>query len=101
MPEQTTVTSSEQFSLNWRDVLRGAVMAALGAAAGLVLGMLNAQEVVFDWNKVWQGAAAAAVAYLVKNFFDAPKIVIVNPTKADVKAVKEGSGEAEVKVVPK
>lgn len=100
MPEQTTVTSSSQFSLNWRDILRGAVMAALGAAAGLVLGMLQAEEVVFDWTKVWQGAAAAAVAYLVKNFFDAPKIVIVNPPKEAVEAVKDGAAEAKVVTKP-
>lgn len=101
MPEQTTVTSSEQFSWNWKDLANGALMAAGGAVVGLLIGMLSAEQVVFDWTKIWQTGVAAALVYLAKNFFDKPKIVIVNPTKADVKAVKEGSGEAEVKVVPK
>ena len=96
MPEQTTVTSSEQFSLNWRDLVRGTIVAAIGAAAGLVLGMLQAEDVVFNWTKVWQTAAAAGVAYLIKNFFDKPTITIVNPPKEAVQAVKDGAKEATV-----
>ena len=99
MPEQTTVTSSEQYSLSWRDLARGAFMAAGGAVVGLVIGMLQAQEVVFDWTKIWQTGLAAALVYLGKNYFDKPKIVIVNPPKEAVQAVKDG--EAEAKVTPK
>ena len=100
MPEQTTVTSSEQFSWNWKDLVNGALMAAGGAVVGLLIGMLNAEDVVFDWTKIWQTGLAAALVYLAKNFFDKPKIVIVNPPKEAVQAVKDGAAEATVVTKP-
>lgn len=97
MPDQTTVTSSSQFALNWRDLVRGTIVAAIGAVVGILLGMLQAEDVVINLTKLWQGAAIAGLSYLAKNYFDPPKIVITNPTKNEVKAVSEGTAEAVIK----
>ena len=71
-------------------------MAAGGAVVGMLIGMLSAEAVVFDWTKIWQTALAAALVYLAKNFFDKPKIVIVDPPKEAIKAVNNGTHEAVV-----
>lgn len=94
---QQTAVSSRQFSLNLNDWWKGLIMAVLGAIIGLIQGMIETGE--FDLNKIWRAAAIAIVAYLVKNFFDKPKVVLLNPTEAQVNMVEEG--EAKVTVTQK
>lgn len=97
MAQQTTVTSS-QFSLGKNDFLKGLTMAVLGAVAGFVEGIIEAGSFEFDWDKIWKLALATAMAYLAKNFFDKPKVVVTEVPPAKMEAIK--SGEAEATITP-
>jgi len=59
---------SNFFSLNWRDFLRGWIM-AIGTPALYLL-----QEMIpgFDIHSMYKIAISASVTYLLKNFFTKP-----------------------------
>lgn len=92
-----TTTTSNQFRLGKSDFIKGLLMAVLGAIAGFIQGMIDAGELTFDWDKIWKLALGSALAYLTKNFFDKPKIVINDAPKETIDAIKEGEVRVEVK----
>jgi len=59
--------SSSFFTLGWRDLGKGIIMAVIGAVVGVVYGMINAGNFTLDWTAIWHSAVAAAVTYLFKN----------------------------------
>ncbi len=76
---------SNFLSLNVHDLMKGAIMAAGGAAFGIVEGTLNAGSFQVDWSNVWHMAACAALVYLGKNFLTpAPTSVIIDPAVTQV-----------------
>lgn len=91
---QQTAVSSRQFTLNLNDWWKGLIMAVLGAIVGFIQGLIDTGE--FEFDKVWKAALAAALAYIVKNFFDKPKVVLLNPTDAQVNMVEEGDAKVTV-----
>ena len=96
---QQTAVSSKQFTLNLSDFWKGLFMAVGGAVFQVILDTINSGSLTFDWAAIGKTALGAVVVYLSKNFFDKPKVVILNPTDAQVNMVK--SGEAEVTVTQK
>lgn len=60
---------SSLFSLNWQDVAKGLIMAALGGMISIISDDIN--KGVFDINIIalWHGALVGGTAYIVKNFF--------------------------------
>ena len=69
-----TVTSP-LFSLNWKDALKGVLVAAVSAA---LTGVYNALTVVpphIDWKQIGVVGITAGVAYLVKNFLTPAQVV--------------------------
>jgi hypothetical protein len=54
------------FSINWKDLAKGLVVAVLAAVVAYFQQNLNG---IVDWNAVLQVAEAAALAYVTKNFF--------------------------------
>lgn len=95
MAQQTTVTSS-QFSLGKSDFFKGFIMAILGAVMGFIQGAIEAGNFEFDWKRIWQLALASAVAYLIKNYFDKPKVVVTDVPPAKIEAIKQGEAEATI-----
>lgn len=89
-------TSSKRFSLNINDFWKGLIMAVLGAIVGFVQGVIESGELVFDWKAIWRLALGAAIAYLAKNFFDKPKIVVTDVSDKTIDAVKDGSADVKV-----
>jgi len=55
------------FTLNWKDFLKGLVMAVIGALIGIIGPTIESGEWVFSWPAIWKMAAGAAFAYIVKN----------------------------------
>ncbi len=90
-------TTSSQFSVNWRDLFKGAIVAAITAPVTIILESLNAGSLTIDWKHIATIALAGLLSYIIKNFLTPSQITITDPTA--VKLVKEG--EADVKVVPK
>jgi len=102
----TTVLTSRQFSLNLNDLARGLVMAFLGAfiasAWDVLSAWLKTDSFDFDWKALkiaLKAGIGSGVAYLIKNFFTSPEIVIKNPPAQSLDQVK--SGEATVNVTSK
>jgi hypothetical protein len=67
--------TSELFSLNWNDVLKGLYTAIGGAVVSTIMTSVNAGNFSPSWTAIWHGAIIGAVSYLSKNFFTPAKIV--------------------------
>jgi hypothetical protein len=63
--------TSKPFSLNYKDIVKGLVVAVIAAALGILQHGLTAHGLDFqayDWAGILNVVIGAAVAYLVKNF---------------------------------
>ncbi len=94
----TTVTASK-FSLKLNDWWKGLILAVLAPALKVIIDSINEGSLAFNWGSLWKVSVAAGLAYLLKNFFDSPKVVMTGATPEQVQAVKDGA--AEVKIVSK
>lgn len=92
-----TPTTSKQFTVNMRDVLKGLATAVLTPVFLIMISSLEQGSWNFDWKNLGIVALSAFLGYILKNFLTPARIVITDPKT--VEAVKEG--EATVKVVEK
>jgi len=84
MENQTSVTS-EKFSINWKDTLKGLIVSVGTAVVVIIQSSLDAGNLNFNWKQIGMAAIAALVTYLVKNFFTSASI----QTKVENKTVSE------------
>jgi len=94
-----TVTSSKQFTLNFRDVLKGLIVAVILPVINVIYESIQAGSFEFDWKRIGLLAAGGFIAYIIKNFLTPAEVVVTgvkNDTIDDIKA-----GDAEVKVMTK
>lgn len=96
MAKQQTVVSSRQFTLNLNDFWKGFLVAVGGAVFQVIWDTINAGSLDFDLAAIGRTALLAMLGYLGKNLFDKPKVVILNPTDAEVEMVKEGDAKVTV-----
>lgn len=89
--------TSSMFSVNWGDLLKGAIIAAITTPITIILESLNAGSFTVDWQHIGTIALAGFLSYIVKNFLTPSRIVITD--KQVVESVKEG--EMEIKVQQK
>jgi len=82
-----TTTTSKQFRLNLSDGLKGFIM-AVGTPVLYVL-----QELIPGWDvgPMIKAAIAATVTYLLKNFFDKPKVIVTGLKNDTIDGVKDGT----------
>lgn len=73
---QTTVTTSKQFLLNWRDALHGLFVGILGAIASPLLTYFESNNFSFNIKDMWHVAVMATVSYLLKNFLKPSQTII-------------------------
>lgn len=66
---------SKQFSLKWRDAIRGLIIAVLTPAIVIIQQSLEAGVFVFDLKTIAMAAIGGGVAYLVKNFLEPTKTI--------------------------
>lgn len=83
--------TAAQFNINWNDVIKGLKMAVLLPVLTIIYTSIQAGSFHFDWHAIGLTAAGGFIAYLIKNFFDAPQIVITNAPKGTIEAVKSGA----------
>lgn len=71
-----TITS-KQFSLNWQDLGKGALVSAVAAGLTALYQILSTgvTPTVQDLKSVGLVATTAGVAYLVKNFFTPSQVI--------------------------
>lgn len=89
-------STSNQFSITSRDILRGLAIAVITPVFSIVIASLDAGSLVLNWKFIAAVALSSAMSYLLKNFLTPPRIVITEP---DVVTAVKG-GEATIKVVP-
>lgn len=92
-----TITTSNQFSLNLKDILKGLLVAVITPVITIIMSSVNAGQLTFDWKAIGITALAAGLAYLVKNFLT-PSAIVIDAPASQVKAVKDG--DAKVSVTP-
>jgi hypothetical protein len=66
---------SKQFSLKWRDIVRGFILAVLTPALLIIQQSLEANSLTFNWHQIGMASIAGGLAYLVKNFFEPTKVI--------------------------
>jgi hypothetical protein len=94
-----TVTTSKQFTLNFRDILKGLAVAVILPVLNVIYQSIEAGSFEFDWKRIGLLAAGGFVAYIIKNFLTPAEIVVSNVKSETIEAVKDGV--ADVKVVTK
>jgi hypothetical protein len=65
---------SDLFSLNYKDLLKGLIMAVLTPVLVIIQQSVEIGELTFNWKQIVVASIAGAVAYLIKNFFTAPNL---------------------------
>lgn len=60
---------SSFLSLNWQDIAKGLIMAALGGLVSVISDNINKGVFDFSITALWHGALVGGTAYIVKNFF--------------------------------
>lgn len=98
---KTLKATSRQFTINYFDLLRGLLMAAIGAAVGLIYSaILNGGIDSINWQTVLAGTLTAGLGYLIKKFFTPGEIVVVDPPANELKAVKENRATVKIESKP-
>lgn len=99
--EQQTIVTSGKGTLSARDLAQGAIMAALGAALGLIYPVVDAwatgQDVHLNISLIWKASIGAGVLHIIRKLLSGPAVVITNPPKEVMQAVKQGEAIVEVK----
>jgi len=90
-------TSSKQFTLNLNDFWKGLIMAVLTPVVTIVYQSIEAGSLTFNWKAILMAAVAGFMGYLMKNFFDKPKIVMADVHNDTIDAVKDGVAKVEIK----
>lgn len=91
-----TVTTSKQFSLNLNDWWKGLIMAILTPAFAIIMDSINQGSLTFNWKIIAGAALSGLLAYLAKNFFTPPAVVIKNVSNETIDAVKDGAVTAKI-----
>lgn len=74
--ESKTIVS-KQFTLQWRDWVRGLLMAVITPALVIIQQSVDVGQIVFNWKAIGMASLAGGLAYLLKNFLEPSKVVEV------------------------
>lgn len=69
---------NKQFTLQWRDAVKGLVVAVITAVITVVYASLQAGSLDFDWAQISTTALTAALAYIMKNWLEPTKVVTIH-----------------------
>ena len=67
--------TSSIFAINYQDLLKGLLVAILGAVVTVVQSSLDAGNLKFNWHAIGVTALSAGLGYLIKNFLTPAQIV--------------------------
>jgi D-arabinose 1-dehydrogenase-like Zn-dependent alcohol dehydrogenase len=70
------ITTSKQFTVNVRDIIKGVLVAAISAAASAAYTALTVIPVHIDWKQMGIVGITAGLGYIIKNFFTPAQTVI-------------------------
>ena len=78
------ITTSKQYTVNWRDILKGLLIAIVTPALATIEQSLEAGTLTFNWKLIGISSLSAGIAYLSKNFFTKSQTTISNQTPAEL-----------------
>lgn len=76
-------STSKQFTVNWRDLVKGLVVAIVTPILATVQQSVSAGTLTFNWSLIAISGISAGVAYLGKNFFTPSQTVITNQSPTE------------------
>jgi hypothetical protein len=65
---------SKFLSIGTKDIVKGILMAVLVPVVTIIQQSLENGVLVFEWKSIIIASLSGGLAYLVKNFFTAPKV---------------------------
>jgi len=71
-----TVATSKQFAVNFKDIAKGLIVAALTPVVFIVQASLEAGSMTFNFKQIAMAAVAGFVGYLIKNFFTPAQTIV-------------------------
>ena len=78
---ETKVIESAKFSLNWRDLWRGLLIAVIAPLVPILYGLFDSWSQglnpEFNWRVIVGTGIKAGLAYLALNFFSNSKVIAV------------------------
>jgi large-conductance mechanosensitive channel len=91
-----TVTSSKQFTINFRDVLKGLIMAVILPVVNVIYQSIEAGSFEFDWKRIGLLAAGGFIAYIIKNFLTPAEVVVTGVKAETIDAIKDDTAEVKI-----
>lgn len=79
----TTIKTSKQGTLNWRDIFKGILIAFSTAALTVAEQALTTTPVVISWKAICLAGVAGGIAYLLKNLFTPSQTIIQSTPPPD------------------
>lgn len=76
MAQEKTILS-KQFTLKWRDGIRGLVMAVIGAVLTPVLQSFQAGDLTVNWQSMLNVAIITGSGYILKNWLEPTKEITI------------------------
>ncbi len=89
-------TTSSQFTLNLKDVLKGLLVAVLTPVITIIIDSISSGGLTFNWTLIGVTALTAGLSYIVKNFLSPGTVVIEQPTDRVFEAAKTGDVKVDV-----
>lgn len=80
---------SKTGSLNWRDLLKGGIVAAISPVFTIIIQSLQAEDLTVNWKSIANVAAIAFLTYLSKNLFSAPSVITTYSSNDKAASVAE------------
>lgn len=77
-----------KYRLNFKDILKGILIAAGTAALFAIQSSLDTGSLDIDWKKVGMGALAGGITYLIKNYLS-PAVVKIPISDNDAKKITD------------
>lgn len=83
------VVVNKQGALNWRDLLKGSVIAAISPVFTIIIQSLQADGFIVNWKSILNVAIISFLTYISKNVFSAPSVTTVYNTNEKATEVAE------------
>ena len=82
---ENQITTSKQFTIDWRDISKGILIAILTPVLFVVQQSLTVGELTFNWKSIGVAAISGGIAYIIKNFLSPSEVKIkVSAETADL-----------------
>lgn len=91
-----TVTTSKQFTINIRDIVKGLAMAVILPVLSVIQQSIEAGSFTLDWKRIGLLAAGGFVAYIIKNFLTPAEVVVTGVKNDTIDAIKDGTADAKI-----